>query len=414
MTSLLPASARVRVDLRHRRPLLAVATLGGAVAALTTLLGCLALGVVGWFLTDAGAHGTPSDGLRVGALGWLLGHGSGLRVGGVPIEAVPLGVTLVCAWVVWRVGEWVGDAVSGHGPDADAIADGARDWTVPGASALLALGYAAVAALTCAVAGTAATAPDTGAVVLWSLGLCLTFGACGVAVGSGRAAIWTALLPGTIRGAALVCRRVLLTWLAVSLAVLLVALVVDAGTAVNVTAQLHADAGDATLFTLLTTAVLPNATVFSGSYLLGPGFTVGLGTLVSPTAVRIGALPMFPLLAALPDNGAPAAWTAYLVALGPLVAAWAAYRALRRLPATGWLEGAVRGLAGGVSAGVLFGLLAALSGGAVGPGRMTDVAPLALDVTVHAVTALGVGGLVGGLLATWLGRRAENRERPGR
>ena len=62
-----------------------LATLGGAVAAAaSTLVVCLAVGVVGWFLTDAGAHGAPRDGLRVGALGWLIAHGSGVRVEGVP------------------------------------------------------------------------------------------------------------------------------------------------------------------------------------------------------------------------------------------------------------------------------------------------------------------------------------------
>ena len=49
---------------------------------------------------------------------------------------------------------------------------------------------------------------------------------------------------------------------------------------------------------------------------------------------------------------------------------------------------------------MVFGLLAALAGGAVGPGRMADVAPFAGDVLVHAVTAFGIGGLVGGVLAT--------------
>ena len=69
-----------------------------------TLLICLAAGVVGWFLADAGAHGTPRDGLRVGALGWLLAHGSGVRVDGVAVTVVPLGLTLLCAWAVVAAG----------------------------------------------------------------------------------------------------------------------------------------------------------------------------------------------------------------------------------------------------------------------------------------------------------------------
>ena len=68
----------------------------------TTLVVCLAGGMAGWFLTDGGAHGQPRDGLRVGALAWLMGHGSGVRVDAVAVTAVPLGVTLLCAWATWR------------------------------------------------------------------------------------------------------------------------------------------------------------------------------------------------------------------------------------------------------------------------------------------------------------------------
>src|SRR5262245_5693403 len=126
MTSVLPgppstitrsSGSSGSVDARHRRPLIFVAVLGGAVAAGATLLVCMAFGVVGWFLSDAGAHGTPRDGLRVGALGWLLAHGSGIHVDGVAITVVPLGLTALCVWAVWRVGHRVGDSVSGHGPD---------------------------------------------------------------------------------------------------------------------------------------------------------------------------------------------------------------------------------------------------------------------------------------------------------
>lgn len=413
MTSLHPgpASARAedRYDARHRRPLVLVAVLGGAAAALATLVICLALGVVGWFLADAGAHGTPRNGLRVGALGWLLAHGSGVHVAGVAITVVPLGLTALAAWAVWRLGHQVGDSVSGHGPDADRIADGERDWTVPTATAAFAGGYLAVAIVTFHLAATPETAPSLSRVVLWSLLLCLTFGLAGIAIGSGRAAIWAALLPPSARAAGATCLRILGAYLLVAGIAFLTALVVDFGTAVNVMSRLHTDAGDATVYTALTATVVPNATLFSAAYLLGPGFAVGAGTLVSPTFVQIGALPMFPLLAALPDNGPTPAWTAYLVGLAPVVAALAAVRSQRRNPTLRWDEGALRGCAGGVVAGVLLGILAAVSGGAVGPGRMRVVGPDTIDVMVHAITAFGVGGLVGGVLMTWWQRRAARR-----
>src|SRR4051795_5003218 len=166
MTSLLPAPRRtrsageVRADAAHRRPLVLLAPLAGIAAAASTLLVCLAAGVIGWFLTDAGAHGAPRDGLRVGALGWLMAHGSGGHVEGVHLPGVPLGLTVLCAVVVWRLGLRLGDSVSGHGPDADAIADGVRDWTVASATSLFTVGYVGVAVATDRLAATPATAPS--------------------------------------------------------------------------------------------------------------------------------------------------------------------------------------------------------------------------------------------------------------
>ncbi len=413
MTSLLSApdhpTTRAGGDARHRRPLVLLATLGGAVAAGATLLVCLAVGVVGWFLTDAGAHGTPRDGLRVGALGWLVAHGSGVHVDGVALTAVPLGLTLICAWAVWRIGHRVGDSISGHGPDADRIADGERDWTVPVATALFAAGYLVVGLVTASLAATRDTAPSSGRVVLASLLLTLVVGGTAIAIGSGRAAIWTAFLPASVRATAATSRSIVLHFLTVSGLVLAAALVADFGTAVNVMSRLHADGGVVALVVALSLTLVPNATLFSGSYLLGPGFAVGAHTLVSPTVAVIGPLPVFPLLAALPDNGDAPAWTVYLMALPPLAAAVATARAQRRLPTLRWDEGALRGCAGGVVAGLVLGVLAALAGGAVGPGRMRVVGPESFDVLVHALTAFGIGGLIGGVAMTWWQRRAARR-----
>ena len=106
--------------------------LGGVAAAASTLVVCLGVAVVGWFLTDAGAHGAPSGALRVGALGWLTGHGSGVRIEGVTVTAVPLGITLLA-----RVGDLAARPAGratrspGTGPTPTPIADGERDWTVP-------------------------------------------------------------------------------------------------------------------------------------------------------------------------------------------------------------------------------------------------------------------------------------------
>jgi hypothetical protein len=413
MTSLLPAprrslpeTAHERGDTAHRRPLVLLASLAGLVAATATLVVCLAAGVVGWFLTDAGAHGAPRDGLRVGGLGWLMAHGSGVRVDGVHVTAVPLGLTLLCAVVVWRLGLRLGDSVSGHGPDADAIADGVRDWTVASATALFTLGYLAVAVVTDRLAATPATSPSLASVIVRVVLLCAVVGAAAVAIGSGRAAIWTSFLPVSLRAASAAAWRVLVWYAALAGLVLGVALVVDWDGAVNVMSQLHTSPGAATLLIGLCALLVPNAAAFSGSYLLGPGFAVGTHTLVTPTAVVLGPLPMFPLLAALPDQGPTPGWTVALLALPPLVAALACYRVLRRYPTDRWDDAALRGAGAGLLCAVGFAVVASLSGGAVGPGRMTQVGPFVFQVLLHGIATFGVGGLLGSLLATWRVRRA--------
>lgn len=404
MTSLLSPPRAPRAD-DVRRPLTLLASAGGAVAAASVLLTCLGVGVVGWFLTDAGAHGEPRDGLRAAATAWLMAHGSGVHVRGVPVTAVPLGLTLICAWVTWRWGLRVGEAISGHGPDADALADGERDWTVPAAMGLFSASYVVVAVLTGVLAGTATSEPALGPVVGWSLTLTVLVGGTAISVGSGRAAVWMALVPEAVRASVHGAVRMLGWFLAVSALTFVVALLLDFGAAMNVMSRLHTDLGDAALFSLLICLVLPNAVLFSGSYLLGPGFTVGTGTLVSPSVVALGPVPMFPLLAALPDNGATPAWTPWLVLVPVLCAAFAAAGAHRRHPTLAWDHGALRGGVSGVLGGVAIGVLAGVAGGAVGPGRMADVGPLAGQVMFHAIVSFGIGGLLGGLFATWRLRR---------
>ena len=211
-----------------------------------------------------------------------------------------------------------------------------------------------------------------------------------IAIGSGRAAIWTATLPASVLATAAACRRVLTTWLLVSLLAFVVALVTDFDTALNVTSQLGTDTGATVQLVVVSLLVVPNAVVFSGSYLLGPGFTVGTHTIVSPAVVTIGALPMFPLLAALPDTGPTPGLD---VRPGRGRRRWSR-RSARCAPSATTRRTAGRrarctAAAAACSPGRCSGCSPLLAGGAVGPGRMTDVGPLAVSVLVHAVTAFG-------------------------
>ena len=63
------------------------------------------------------------------------------------------------------------------------------------------------------------------------------------------------------------------------------------------------------------------------------------------------------------------------------------------------------GLVGGVAGGLLTTVLVALAGGSVGPGRMSDVGAPLLDTLVSSTVAMGVGGLLGGIVVVWWARR---------
>ncbi len=405
MTSLLLDRRERTSTGRAQRPLVLIATLGGAAAALAPLLVCVAVGIIGWFAADAGAHGAPRDGMRMGAVAWLMAHGSGITVRGVAVGAVPLGLTAICAWSMWRIGHRVGDTLSGHGPDADRISDGERDLTVPLATGLFFIGYALVAVVVDTLTASVATTLSVPGVVLWSLGMTLAFAGPAIAIGSGRAAIWATFVPAVIRQGAATAVAILTAFLAVSTVVFLVSLALGIGQAATMMSRLHLGVGEGIVYAIANGGFLPNATLFSGSFLLGPGFAVGGNTLVSPGAVVLGPLPLFALLAALPGTGSPGVLLSSLVWLPPLVAALSTMWWQRRHPTLSWLEAALRGCGGGIVAGVAFTVLASVAGGAVGPGRMRHVGPFVPDVLVAAITAFGLGGLLGALVMAWVQRR---------
>ncbi|MGK5632957.1 cell division protein PerM, partial [Streptomyces sp. URMC 123] len=77
---------------------------------------------------------------------------------------------------------------------------------------------------------------------------------------------------------------------------------------------------------LLALALVPNACGWAAAYVLGPGFTLGAGSVVRPVgAVAHPDLPAFPLLAALPEEG-PGTPLTWLVLLVPVLAGLAVAR----------------------------------------------------------------------------------------
>jgi hypothetical protein len=250
-----------------------------------------------------------------------MGHGSGLTIAGVTISAIPLGITVICAW--GRVADRTPASATrspATDPTADAIADGVRDWTVPAATALFTAAYVAVAVVTLRVlsADSVPVCRHPGGRVVrcscaWSW----------AAPRSRSAPAGPRSGPRSCRSpcgpAATVCLKVVSTFLLVSAAMFLVALAVDLGAALNVMSELHSDVGEASLYAGLALVVLPNAALVCRQLPAGPGLRRRHGHDRQPDRGRARARARrFPLLAALPDDGAPSPWMALLL-LGPTV-----------------------------------------------------------------------------------------------
>ena len=375
------------------RPLWLGAAFAGAVASGAVLIACMAVGLVGWFASDAGAHGDTRDAIRVGAVAWLLGHGSGLTLGATTIGVVPLGLTALCGYVALRLGRWA--RLTSADEEAPAVAL---------AAVVLAGVYGVVALVTALLASVPAAEPGLMPAFCGGFLLALVGGGLGL-LRRGDASWWATRLPETLRAMVRGALGVALAVLAAGSVLVTVALALDLGTAASVLSRLHADGSGAALATLLTATVAPNAALFGAAYVLGPGFAVGTGTIVAPSGVVLGPIPAFPLLAALPSPGPAPEWTTALLGVPAMLAVVVGFLTVRRHPTAGYDRGAVRGLGAGVVGAALISLAITVAGGPVGPGRMADVGTPFLDLFAASVVSLGLGALAGGVAAVWWLRR---------
>jgi hypothetical protein len=389
-----PATGSARSGEPAGSPVAVVAALAGATSALIGLVVCASLALTGWFLADAGAHGDTLDAVGVGADVWLAGHGSRVVVSGVPVGVAPLVVTMIAVLAAFRSGRW---ATSRSSTDAG------ETFAMPVAT--FAGAYVVVAVVTCVLASRPGATPSLGRAVLGALAVGVVAGGAGLAAGSGRLAEWFARVPQWASDVGVGAVTGVLALFAAGAVLAGVALLVSFNEAATVMSQLHLDAGEALSYTVVMVLFAPNAALFAVSYLLGPGFAFGVGTTVSPTVVSLGVVPAVPMLAALPADGPTPAWAGALLAVPVLAAGLGAGLALRRHPPVAHDLAAIRGAAAGFGAGVLVTVLVAVAGGPLGTGRMADVGAPLTEVLVFASGLMGVGGLLGALVANWWQRR---------
>ena len=151
--------------------------------------------------------------------------------------------------------------------------------------------------------------------------------------------------------------------------------------------------GGAALLLLAQLAYVPNAIIWAIAYTLGPGFAFGAGTVVAPTGSVLGAVPVFPMLAAIPPGGRPGgpAWVPVVVLALPYLAGLFAGIVTVRIAPTPVIEAApLWGFAAGTATGVLAGLGAAFAGGSLGDGRLSAVGPSGFQVGLVAILEIGV------------------------
>ncbi|HSF27031.1 MAG TPA: DUF6350 family protein, partial [Actinomycetes bacterium] len=395
-----PAAGRRRAP-ADPRPV-AAAPAAGVVAALTAAALSLLVATVAVLVAWVSATRTEiggGDALRTAVQTWLLAHHGGLQLGGAGagdgsgfLGLVPLGLTALPAVLL-----------------AAAAARAVRMMHVRtlrgGLPLYLALvaSYAVVPVALAPLADTDDVRPLASQAFLGALVLSALAGGYGVLRGAG---LWPSLrrsMPPMVRAVTAAATAATALLLGAGAVLAAASLGLHAGQVTELVRSL--DPGPAGGVVLLLTGVMlvPNAVVWAAAYAIGPGFAVGAGTSVGPFAVHLGAVPAFPLLGALPSEPAMPL-VALVVLLTPFAAGVVAGIIVVRR--TGWLpERAQTGWAAvaGVVSGMVLGVLAALSGGPVGGGRMATVGPSPWQVGLFAALEIGLAGaLTAWALPAWL------------
>jgi hypothetical protein len=328
------------------------------------VLAVMVLVLVAWASTaDSGAGAT--DAVATALQAWLVGHHAHLAVPGGELALVPLGLTALPLALLHTATLRAGRAARVRG----------RTGVLALVSSVTAT-YAVVATLVALLARTDA---------VQALPVSAFLGAAGVAaLGAGTGAVratgsWAGIsrrLPDLVRVAVAPAAAALATLVGGGALLVGGSLAVHHHRATLLLDGLGAGFGGGLLVALLCLLYLPTAAVWGLAFVVGPGFAVGAGTSVSVAGADLGAVPAFPLLAALPQEPGPA-W-APLTLLVPVAAGVLAALLSRRgggPAADGWwpvVEASA--VAGGLLAGAVA-VLSLLASGPAGPGRLGETGP---------------------------------------
>jgi hypothetical protein len=392
------ASGAARPGQRPRpaRPLVVTGGIAACAAAASGLAALTTLTAIGWITAPHVGIGTGLTGvLRTAALLWLVAHHVGVTVHGAGrIGLLPLGLVLLPGALLALAGRWV-------------VRVGAvtRLRHVGYAAVALALPYTLLAGALAVACRSAQAAPSLWQAVVASFLLALVAGGLGAARGLAPWSRLARLMPARPRSVILgmLGAGALLT--AAGSALAGASLALHLAQVKAATEALAPGAAGAALLLLAQLAYAPNAIIWAVAYVLGPGFAFGAGTVVAPTGSALGAVPVFPMLAALPagPRSAGPAWLTILILATPYLAGMFAGVVTVRITPTPLIEAAALwGFAAGAGTGALAGLAAAFAGGPLGDGRLAAVGPSGWQVGLVALLQIGVTAALTAAAANWL------------
>ena len=392
------------------RPLVVTGGIAACAAAASGLAVLVTLTAIGWITAPHVGIGTGLGGvLRTAAMLWLVAHHVGFTVRGAGrIGLLPLGLVLLPGALLAVAGRWV--------VRAGAVTQLRH---VGYAAIALALPYALLAGALAVASGTAVAAPSLLQAVISAFLLALVAGGLG---GARALAPWSrlaSLMPARPRSIVLGMLGSAAILTAAGAALAGASLAVHLPEVRVASDVLAPGVGGAALLLLAQLAYIPNAIIWAVAYILGPGFAFGANTVVAPTGSALGAVPLFPMLAALPTGAGPTGthpggpgWVPVAVLTLPYLAGVFAGVITVRIAPTPVIEAApLWGFMAGTATGVLAGLAAAFAGGPLGNGRLAAVGPSGFQVALVAILELGITAALSAAAANWLILRRSARRR---
>ena len=377
----------------------------GASAALVSMLVIVLPALIAWVASPQSTVDWPRA-LSVGSCVWLLANGAQLSSGPATISLTPLLLTAIPLVVATIATRRVLMQLDHRRPPRLKRWGGLRR-DVADAGVAVVSSYAAVGLLVAlATAGDPLHASVLGSVVGTAVvgavsvlaALALEFGGQIGSVAPDLARVLEARVPIPLRRAIRSGLWGAFVIFGAGLALTVVMVVTHMGRIGRLYDALGADPVGVVMLSLGQLMVLPNIALWAASWMAGPGFGLGEGTVITWSYSNPGLLPLIPGLGAVPAPGPlPAGlWLSALVpvAAGALVG-WRALRVLARL--SSWRAKVETSASGCLVAALVLTLASALAGGSLGAARLSGLgAPsLVFGATVLGELLLGAAAVVG-------------------